>query len=150
MAYSGLDVDVVLDASLMVTFDKVTLKIDDASKEAMSKGRPNGSLRGAVSAGGDITLQTAELKKILDLAKRSGSFQQLAPFDMVINADNVDDGSFKVEAFGCKFKLADLIDADANGEGQLMHTINFFVTGKEFVNINGVPYLRTSDIEKLK
>lgn len=149
MAYSGLDVDVVLDASVMVTFDKVSLKIEDSSGEAMSKGRPNGNLNGAAKAGGDIVMTTPELKKILAVARTRGSFRNLPVFDMIINADNAEDGSFKVEAFGIKFKIADLIDADANSESQMMHTLGYYVTGKEFVNIDGVPYLPVEDIAKL-
>lgn len=149
MAFTGLDVDVVIDGSLMVSFDKFTLKIDDASTQAMSRGRPNGNLNGAASAGGDITLSTAELKKLTDIAKRHGSWRNIPAFDVVSNMSNQEDGSFKVEAFGCKIKMADLIDADANSETKLTHTLNYYVTGKEFVNIDGVPYLPASDIEKL-
>lgn len=148
MAISNLDVDVLLGTQ-MISFNKVTLSIEDSSKAATSRGRPNGTLRGSVSAEGEVVMNTNTLNTLLDEAKKSGSFQELAPFDLTLFAE-AGDTRLKVEVFGAKFTISDLLDADNESEDEVLHTLPYFVTGKEFVRINGVPYARSKDIEKLQ
>jgi len=48
---------------------------------------------------------------------------------------------FDVAAYGCKLKLSEALNASSGGGEKLMHTVQFEVTDKRFVEINGVPYL---------
>ena len=56
----------------------------------------------------------------------------------------------KVEAFGCRIKLSDLLDVDKKGGQASLFKIPFDVTSPDFVHIDGVPYLRPEEIENIK
>lgn len=144
---TGLDVNVRV-GDLEVTFKEVGLTIDDSSKANEDNGRPNGNLRGKVSAGGDITVDTANLKLIIAAAATAGSFQQMPPFDINFFAKTAAD-ELDIEAFECKFKISDLLKANTGSEDQLIHKLDYYVTGKEFVSFDGVPYLNPDNIQRL-
>lgn len=146
--FSGLDISVSIGAFL-VQFEEVSLTIDDKSKAVSNKGRPNGHVTGAVSASGEIVVDTDNLLILLDAAKQAGSWQQLDTFDINMGAD-AGNNQFQVEAFECLIKISDLLSADPNSEDKLTHTLPYEVTGKEFVKINGVPYADPSNIENLR
>ncbi|MDC0598869.1 DUF2597 family protein [Gammaproteobacteria bacterium] len=145
---SGIDINTMI-GDLAVQVREITLSIEDGSKAVMSRGRPNGHVRGAVSAGGDLTVDKANLDLILEAAKTAGSFQELEPFDIVFNAD-VGDQSLNIEAFECLIKLSDLLNSNDNGEEKLTHKIPFEVTGKDFIRIDGVPYAAESEKDYLR
>ena len=65
---AGIDVSVQI-GNFIVQFEEVSLSIDDKSATVMSRGRPNGHVRGAVSASGEITLDTANFQVMMDAAK---------------------------------------------------------------------------------
>ena len=144
---SGRDVHTRV-GDLAVTFEEITLSIEDGSIPAMSRGRPNGYLRGEVKASGEIVLDTDNLALMIEAAKSAGSWQQLAPFDIVMNAKTATQ-EFNVEAFECLVKLSDVLNANANGGEKLTHKLPYEVTGKDFVRINGVPYAPEADKEFL-
>ena len=54
------------------------------------------------------------------------------------------------KAFDCLLKISDLLSASVTSEDKLTHKLAYDVTGKEFVRINGVPYLNDDNIESLK
>ena len=120
--------------------ETMTLEIEDATEAASKNGRPDGTLRGAVSATGEIVLDRVEFKKIIEAAKSAGSFQQLEEFDIVCFASEGED-EYKIEAFGCKLKVASILNIDMSSSDKSTVTIPYDVTGEEFVKIDGVPYI---------
>lgn len=144
---SGKDVDVMV-GGYMVHIEEATISIDDATSTTKTRGIPDGFLEGEVSASGEIKLNTGQMETILDAAKDAGSFRDLPTFDLVFNAETTDE-KLNIEAFDCKLKLSDLLNASQAGGERLMHTITFEVTGRDFVRINGVPYLRAAETEAL-
>jgi hypothetical protein len=145
---SGIDVAVQL-GNFAVQFEEVSISIEDGSQAVRSRGRPNGHVRGGVSASGEITLDTDNLAVIIDAAKAAGSFQELDTFDIVFNATTATQ-SLTIEAFECLVKMSDVLNADAKGEDKLTHKLPFEVTGKDFVRINGVPYAPESEKDYLR
>ncbi|ALS32767.1 hypothetical protein PTRA_a1574 [Pseudoalteromonas translucida KMM 520] len=69
-------------------------------------------------------------------------------FDIMFYAKTSQD-EMKVEAFGCRIKLSDILDIDKKGGSASLFKIPFDVTSPDFVNINGVPYLRPDEIENI-
>ncbi|NIB44777.1 DUF2597 family protein [Pseudomaricurvus alkylphenolicus] len=144
---SGKDIDFMLGA-LLVHAEEVTLNIEDNTKVTKSKGVPNGWVSGDKGASGDITVDTANLQTILDAAKQAGSFSALEPFDFVANGEGTTD-KLTIEAFGCKLRINDLLNAQADGGEKLTHKLSYDVTSNDFVKINGVPYIDAKEIQNL-
>ncbi|WP_444901699.1 phage protein [Microbulbifer sp. SSSA007] len=143
---SGRDVDVMI-GSYRVNIEEFSLSIEDGTATTKTRGVPDGYIEGDVSASGEIKLNTGQFQIIVKAAKSAGSFRDLPTFDIVCNAESTDE-KLNLEAFGCKLSLTDLVNA-SQGNERLMHTISFEVTDREFININGVPYLRAEEIERL-
>lgn len=142
---TGKDIDVMI-GSYMVHIEEVSLTIDDATAPTKTRGIPDGFIEGEVSASGEIQLNSAQFAVITDAAKEAGSFRDLPPFDIVMNAETTEE-TLNLEAFGCKLRLSDLLSANQTGNERLVHTIAYDVTDSDFVNINGVPYLRAAETE---
>ncbi|MGL4711137.1 MAG: phage protein [Shewanella sp.] len=144
---SGLDVDITIGTT-DITVDKITLDIEDNSKASKSRGVASGWLKGSVGAKGSIELNTENFNRLSDEAKSASSWRSLAPFDLMFYAKT--DIELKVEAFDCQLKLTNLLDVDQKEGGDgMMHKIDFEVTGRDFIKINGVPYLDAKEIEHL-
>ncbi len=143
---SGLEVDISLN-SVNITVSKITLSITDNSKAAMSRGVPDGTLRGSVEASGSMELDSYNFGLLCEDAKRAGSWRGMGTFDLMFYADA--QAELKVEAFENKLKVSDLIDIDPNSEEALIHKLDFDVTGRDFIKINGTPYLMASETEHL-
>jgi len=144
---SGFDV-ITRVGDLQAQFDEVSISIEDNSKSAKSRGRPNGHTRGSVAASGELTCDSANFAVLLDAAKAAGSWQEMPTFDVNFVAA-VAGQELNIEAFECLIKIADLLSADANGDDMLTHKLAFEVTGKDFVRINGVPYAPEKDKDYL-
>ncbi|WP_299580922.1 phage protein [uncultured Microbulbifer sp.] len=142
---SGKDIDVMI-GSMLVHVEKYTVSIEDATGPAFTRGVPDGWISGDKKASGEIEVDTNNLMTILDAAKSAGSFSALEPFDIVSSAatNNLE---FKVEAFGCKLRISDLLDAAGSGGEKLKHKLPYDVTSRDFVRINGVPYIDASETE---
>ncbi|WP_299594333.1 phage protein [uncultured Microbulbifer sp.] len=142
---SGKDIDVMI-GSMLVHVENFTLNIEDNTAPAMTRGVPDGWISGDKKASGEIEVDTNNLQTILDAAKSAGSFSALDTFDIVGNAaaTNVE---LKVEAFGCKLRISDLLNASATGGEKLKHKLPYDVTNRDFVRINGVPYIDASETE---
>lgn len=123
---------------------KFTLDITDNSTAAKRNGRPDGFLQGDVEAGGTITVDRIGLRAIKDAASAAGAFQELSPFDIHSYAKAGDD-ELKVEAFGCKIKINKVLDIDTNNGDEVEFELPFDVTSPDFVNIDGVPYLKPQE-----
>lgn len=133
---------------LSVTVEKITLDIEDATGVAKDGGVPNGYVDGEVSASGEIELDAANVNLLIEAARSAGSFRQLPVFDTVFYA-NTGTEEMKVEAFGCKLRIASLLDIDRKGGEKHNSKIPYDVTSPDFVHINGVPYLAASEIDNL-
>lgn len=144
---SGKDLDVML-GDLMVHVENITLNIEDSTTVAKTRGVPNGHIHGEVSASGEIEVDTTNFKTIVDAAKAAGSFRALVPFDLVMNAETNEEG-INVEAFDCKLRISELMNAAAAGGEKLKYKLPYDVTSPDFVRINGVPYLEAGETENL-
>ncbi len=136
--FNGLSFDIDL-GDFGIKVKKFTLDIEDGSAVAKRDGRPDGELRGAVSASGEIVVYRSGLKSFTAMAKKAGSFQQMPTFD-INSFGKVGDDELKIEAFGCKVKLSKLLDIDKESSDETEFTLPFEVTGRDFVKIDGVPY----------
>ncbi|MEC4728844.1 DUF2597 family protein [Shewanella sp. D64] len=144
---SGLNIDVTI-GNTDITIDKITLDIEDNSKAAKSRGVTSGWLRGSVGAKGSIELNTENFNRLSEEARKAGSWRKLPPFDFMMYAKT--DLELKVEAFGCMLKITNLLDVDGKEGGDgMMHKVDYEVTGRDFIKINGTPYLDSEEIAHL-
>ncbi|MCM2317952.1 MAG: DUF2597 family protein [Pseudomonas sp.] len=144
----GKNFDVNL-GDLMVHVESCTLDITDNSAVAQDRGVPNGHVDGDVAASGEMEFDTANFNLLIEAARSAGSFRELEPFDSVFFA-KAGDEELKVEAFGCKLKVSSLLNIDPKGGEKSKHKVPFDVTSPDFIRINGVPYLASSEIEGLR
>lgn len=144
---SGMNFDVTL-GDLQVHIEKASLDITDNSAVAQTKGVPDGHVDGDVAASGEFELDSANFALLIEAAGRAGSFRKLEPFDTLFFAKTATD-ELRVEAFGCKVKIASLLDIDPKGGSKSTHKVPFDVTSPDFIRINGVPYLDATEIEGL-
>ncbi|MEF2141570.1 phage protein [Vibrio alginolyticus] len=127
---------------------KVTLSITDNSAVNKTSGVPDGYVDGDVEASGEMELTTQQFNQLSKAAKQAGSWRGMPDFDALFYG-KVDKDELKIEAYGCRIKISDLLDADSNGGSALVHKLPFEVTSPDFVKINGVPYLRPDETEDL-
>lgn len=144
---SALEVDISLNSSNIIA-NKMTISITDNSKAAKSKGMPDGTLRGSVEATGSFEFDSYNFGLLLEDAKKAGSFRGMKPVDVLAHADAA--VKLKVGAYGCKMKLSDVLDVDYTSEDGLVHKVEFYVTGKDFIKINDVPYLDSDEVAHLR
>ncbi|NQZ06963.1 MAG: DUF2597 family protein [Algicola sp.] len=123
-----------------VLFDEFDLTIDDQTGPASTGGRPDGFVDGETSASGTLTLAHKYFKVFSDAAKAAGSYKAMPLFDIVTYGKTTG-SELKIEAFGCKLKISDLLKIDPNGKDKSSIKLDYFVTSPDFVNIDGVPYL---------
>ena len=127
---------------------KVTLSITDNSAVNKTSGVPDGYVDGDVEASGEMELTTQQFNQLSKAAKQAGSWRGMPDFDALFYG-KIDKDELKIEAFGCRIKISDLLDADSNGGSALVHKLPFEVISPDFVKINGVPYLRPDETEDL-
>ena len=145
---SGQSFDTTLMGT-MVHIEKASLSITDNSAVAQTRGIPDGYVDGDVAGEMEFELDAKNFKLLCEGAKRAGSWRGMAPDDVLFYADTGDE-TMKVEAFGVKLVIADLLDIDPKGGSKGVHKIKGFVTSPDFVHINGVPYLSADDTRHLK
>lgn len=139
---SGQSIDFNMDGDL-IHAEKVSLSITDNTTVAQTKGVPDGVLPGDVSAEGEIELTPRTLKIITAKARTAGSWRGIDTVDLMWYA-KAGDEEMKIEAFGCKLNVSDLLDVDPKGGAAVTHKIKFIVASKDFVRINGIPYLEAT------
>ncbi|RZF81301.1 DUF2597 family protein [Pseudoalteromonas sp. CO109Y] len=147
MRLSGMNFNVNL-GDIMVHVDTATLSITDNSAVSQTGGVPDGAVDGDVSANGELSVNASNFALISDAAKSAGSWRGMEPFDIMFYGKTSKD-EMKVEAFGCRIKLSDILDIDKKGGQASLFKIPFDVTSPDFVHINGVPYLRPDEIENI-
>ena len=143
----GKNFDVNL-GDLQVHVENITLDITDNTAVAKSRGVPDGSVDGDVSASGEMELDTNNFNLLIEAARSAGSFRTLEPFDTVFFA-KAGDEELRVEAFGCKLRISSLLGVDPKGGEKTKHKVPYDVTSPDFIRINGVPYLDATEIEGL-
>lgn len=144
---SGKSFDLAIGASL-IHFEGFSLTITDNTAVAMTHGVPDGFVDGDTSAEGEFDVDENNFELLLAEAKKAGSFKAIPPLDVVTTA-NTETLSRKIEVFGCKFKISDLLSLDPKGGEKHKTKLPFLVTGREFIRINGVPYLDAKETESL-
>ncbi|MCK8127256.1 MULTISPECIES: phage protein [Pseudoalteromonas] len=147
MRLSGMNFNVNL-GDIMVHVDTATLSITDNSAVSQTGGVPDGAVDGDVSANGELSVNASNFALISDAAKSAGSWRGMETFDIMFYGKTSKD-EMKVEAFGCRIKLSDILDIDKKGGQASLFKIPFDVTSPDFVHINGVPYLRPDEIENI-
>ena len=147
MRLSGMNFNVNL-GDIMVHVDTATLSITDNSAVSQTGGVPDGAVDGDVSANGELSVNASNFALISDAAKRAGSWRGMEPFDIMFYGKTSKD-EMKVEAFGCRIKLSDILDIDKKGGQASLFKIPFDVTSPDFDHINSVPYLRPDEIENI-
>lgn len=125
---------------LSITAQKFKLEISDGMKVAMRNGRPDGYLLGECTANGSLTLEIADVNKMIEACK--DSIQEIDTIDIHAFAE-AGGVEFKVEAFGCKLKMSTILDVDKNSSDETTIEVSFDVTSPDFVKINGKNYLKT-------
>ncbi len=136
---SGYSFDAHMGGELL-HIEKVTLDITDNTAVAQTQGVPDGYVSGDVAAEGEIEVSSKVFQQVTGQARAAGSWRGIEPLDFLFFA-RVGTEEVKVEAFGCKLVLSNLLDIDPKGGSLTTHKIKYFVTSPKFISINGVPYL---------
>ncbi|MDE8603899.1 DUF2597 family protein [Marinomonas sp. RSW2] len=144
---SASDVNVMMGTTL-VNLETFTLNIEDGSTAVKTRGISHGWVNGETSASGEITVDTENLKLMIDVAKTAGSFQSMPLVDVICSAKTVDQ-SLKIAAYGCKITMSKVLEAGKASGNKLEHTLPFVVTDKRFVEIDGTPYLGQDRVGEL-
>lgn len=144
---SGKNFDVNLGDN-KVHVEAASLSITDNSTTAQTRGVPNGWVDGDVAGAGELELDHTNFLLVVAQAKSAGSFRELEPFDIVFFG-KVADEECRIEAFGCKLRISDLLNIDPKGGAKTTYKLPYDVTSPDFIKINGVPYLSASEIEDL-
>lgn len=131
-----------------IQVDAATVSITDNSGVSQTGGVPDGAVDGDVAGNGELTVNAANFALISKQAKTAGSWRALPNFDIQFYAKTAQD-ELKVECFGCRIKLSDLLDIDSKGGSASLFKIPFDITDPDFVHIDGVPYLRPDEIEHI-
>ncbi|AVD62434.1 MULTISPECIES: phage protein [Serratia] len=144
---SGQSVDFNMDGDL-VHAEKVSLSITDNTAAAQTGGVPDGWVSGDVAAEGEMELSTKSLAQVTAKARAAGSWRGIPPIDLMWYA-KAGGEELKVEAFGCKLILSDILDVDPKGGSIMSHKIKFVVTDADFVRLGGIPYLEAEVTQNL-
>lgn len=128
--------------------ESVSLSISDNSAVALTRGIPDGWVSGDVAAEGEIELDSKNFSKLSAAAAAAGSYRNLPEVDFTFFAmrGGVRD---KVETYGNKIILTDVLNIDPKGGAKSTKKLKYFVTSPDFVRINGVPYLSDEDTRDL-
>lgn len=129
-----------------VQVETLTLTITDESEAAFSGGVPDGFTDGKVSAEVEVELTAKYFKVVHSAAKSAGSYREL-PLDDIVCYANTGDEEKKVEAFGVKWKVQDILNIDPSSTDASKFKMTGLVTSPLFVKIDGVSYLSTSDTQ---
>ncbi|MET4706727.1 phage protein [Endozoicomonas lisbonensis] len=148
MRLSGKSFDVNIGDSL-VHVDAMSASIEDNRGTVKDRGVPNGYVDGDKSCSGEIELDWDNFLLLLEEARNAGSWCDLDTFDIVVFG-KTNRTEAKVELFDCLIKISDILDIDPNGTEKSKVKLPFDVTGKDFVRIGGVPYLRAEETEDLR
>lgn len=131
-----------------VRANSVSISITDNTAVATTNGMPDGILKGSVSATGSIVLSSHYFSIIKTKAAEVGSYRDIPVVDFMFYA-NTGSEEKKIEVFGCKLSITDLLNLDTTSDDATTHTINFIVSSPDFIRIDGIPYLSATDTRHL-
>ncbi|EDT7384871.1 DUF2597 family protein [Salmonella enterica subsp. enterica] len=144
---SGMSFDVSFNGR-NIHVKTATLDITDNTKAIQERGVPNGWVRGDVEASGEIEVDTVNFQLLGEAAREAGSWRDIEEADFLFFAQAAKT-ELKIEAFGCKLLISNLMNVDIKGGDSLSHKIKFLVTSPDFVHIDGTPVLSTQDVRDL-
>lgn len=144
---SGQSFDFNLDGSL-IHVEKSTLSITDNTGAAQTNGVPDGWVSGDVSAEGELEFSTKALSILKAKARAAGSWRSIPEVDLMWYA-KAGSEEMKVEAFGCKLLLSDILDHDPKGGSTINLKVKYLVASPDFVRLDGVPYLESELTDNL-
>lgn len=147
MRITGNDFDVMI-GDYQVRVESLNASITDNRKVVKEDGIPVGYANGDVDCSGEVELSLKNFNLINQAAKDAGSWRELEPFDINVNA-SVTGETHKVELFACLLVISDLLNVDPNGSDTNKVKLPFNVTGPDFVKINGASYLSKHDTRNL-
>ncbi|EMW2509481.1 DUF2597 family protein [Salmonella enterica] len=140
---SGMSFDVSFNGRV-IHVKTITLDVTDNTKAIQERGVPNGWVRGDAEASGELELDTVNFQ----LLGEAGSWRDIEEADFLFFAQAAKT-ELRVEAFGCKLVLSNLLNIDSKGGDSLSHKIKYLVTSPEFVKIDGIPILSATDVRDL-
>lgn len=144
---SGMSFDVFMTGDL-VHVEKITLTITDNTAATQTRGIPDGYVDGDVSAEGELELSIKAFAILKRKALEAGSWRGIPAQDFMFYAKAGEEEA-RVEAFGCKMIMSDILDIDPKGGALSTRKIPFKVTDPRFINIDGIPYLEAEATENL-
>ncbi|ELC2956361.1 DUF2597 family protein [Salmonella enterica] len=144
---SGMSFDVSFNGRV-IHVKTITLDVTDNTKAIQERGVPNGWVRGDAEASGELELDTVNFQLLGEAAREAGSWRDIEEADFLFFAQAAKT-ELRVEAFGCKLMLSNLLNIDSKGGDSLSHKIKYLVTSPEFVKIDGIPILSATDVRDL-
>ncbi|ACR69437.1 DUF2597 domain-containing protein [Edwardsiella ictaluri] len=144
---SGMSFDVNV-GGIEIHINTVSLDISDETSVAKTRGIPDGTIDGAISAEGEIEVDSRNFNLLGEAASQAGSWRGLPPMDFLFFADTGDE-RIDVKAFGCKLLLSNLLNIDSKGGELAMHKLKYLVSSPDFVHINGTRVLSEHDVRGL-
>ncbi|EKL1801775.1 DUF2597 family protein [Salmonella enterica] len=144
---SGMSFDVSFNGRV-IHVKTITLDVTDNTKAIQERGVPNGWVRGDAEASGELELDTVNFQLLGEAAREAGSWRDIEEADFLFFAQAAKT-ELRVEAFGCKLVLSNLLNIDSKGGDSLSHKIKYLVTSPEFVKIDGIPILNATDVRDL-
>ncbi len=134
---------------VMIHVESATLTITDNSTATQQRGVPNGFVKGSVSADLEFEMDIVNSKKFGAVARSVGSWRGIPPKDVLFYA-NTGDQEEKIEVFGCKPMISDLLSINPNEASKTTRKVKMMITSPDFISIDGVPYLDERDTRDLK
>ncbi len=144
---SGQSFDFNLDGAL-IHVEKSVLTITDNTSVAQTNGVPDGWTSGDVTAEGELEFSTKALAILKAKARASGAWRSIPVVDLMWYG-KAGSEEMKVEAFGCKLLLSDILDHDPKGGSIVNLKVKFFVSSPDFVRLDGVPYVESKLTDNL-
>lgn len=144
---SGQSIDFNMDGAL-IHAEKTTLSITDNTGATQTQGVPDGWAAGDVSAEGEIEFSAKAFAILKAKARAAGAWRSIPEVDLMWYA-RAGSEEIKVEAFGCKFILSDILDQDPKGGSLTTFKVKYIVTSPDFVHIDGIPYLESELTDNL-
>ena len=135
------------DTNLLGEFvhvESLSANISDSSEVAKSGGIPDGYTDGEVSCEIELELDAKYFKVVHSAAKAAGSYRNL-PLDDLMCYANTGEEEQKVEFFGVKWLIEDILNIDPSSSDKHTRKLKGLVTSPLFVKIDGVSYLSEDD-----
>ena len=143
MSLAGVNFDITIIGT-MIHIESASATINDESAVATTRGVTTGYTFGKATCDVELIMDIVNFKKYRGAVSSEGSWRSIKPHDMMFYANDGEDED-KVELFGVKPLLSDLIKVDPNSSDKTTRTVKGFVTSPHFVRLNGKPYLSSYD-----